>query len=86
MSPITSPPEARRARCELPRRALPRLALATVLVAACMAWTGCSVCHQTRRTIVQEPAAYAWKYDRARSLKLYRIWADEAWATQYGDC
>jgi hypothetical protein len=59
-----------------------RLVLALVLCFASQ--TGCMVCRHARRTILEEPAEYSWKLDRARSLKVYRQWADEAWAAERG--
>ncbi len=47
---------------------------------------GCSVCQQARRTLIIEPSEYSWRYDRRRSVKAYRQWADEAWARENGGC
>jgi hypothetical protein len=51
-----------------------------------VAQTGCSVWQQARRTLISEPAAFSWKWDRSRSLKAYRRWADEAWMAERGGC
>jgi hypothetical protein len=56
--------------------------LACVLISQ----TGCAVWHQARMTVISEPSAYSWKWDRSRSLKAYRRWADEAWLAERGGC
>jgi hypothetical protein len=60
------------------------------LVAACLLQlvptVGCSVFQQSRRTMLQEPSEYSWRNDRHRSLKVYRQWADQAWANASGSC
>jgi len=48
--------------------------------------TGCSVCQQARRTLLEEPAQYSWKKDRKRSLATYQEWAASAWYTESGQC
>jgi hypothetical protein len=54
-----------------------------VLLIVCLtATSGCTVCQNLRRTMCREPHAYSWKRDRAQSLKLYREWAGEAWASE----
>jgi hypothetical protein len=58
--------------------------LATATAGACL--SGCSVWQDAGRTMLREPAEYAWKLDRKRSLGVYRQWADEAWAMQSGSC
>lgn len=45
---------------------------------------GCSVYQQYRRTMLLEPSEYSWRNDRHRSLKVYRQWADQAWAEAGG--
>lgn len=47
---------------------------------------GCSVYQHYRRTMLQEPSEYSWRNDRHRSLKVYRQWADQAWASASGSC
>jgi hypothetical protein len=47
---------------------------------------GCVVYQHARRTLIHEPTAFSWKKDRIRSLKTYRQWADEAWASETGTC
>jgi hypothetical protein len=64
------------------RRALTTLAIAVSV--GCL--SGCSVWRHARRTLITEPSEYSWKHDRARSLKAYRQWADEAWAAESGSC
>jgi hypothetical protein len=45
---------------------------------------GCVVYQHARRTLIHEPTEFSWKLDRNRSLKTYRQWADEAWASETG--
>ena len=67
------------------RRSVDRSAMVLIAtVLACQA--GCSVCQQARRTILQEPSEFSWRYDRGRSVKAYRQWADEAWEMESGAC
>ncbi len=71
----------------LPRHARHRAQLRALgLMLALAVLPGCSVCQQARRTMLEEPAAFAWKWDRARSLKVYRQWALEAWSLESGSC
>jgi hypothetical protein len=65
-------------------RLVAAVALTAIVVLASQ--TGCSVCYNFRRTLFQEPAEYPPKLDHARSLKVYRQWADEAWAVERGSC
>lgn len=44
--------------------------------------SGCTVYQSARRTLIQEPSDFSWRVDRARSLKVYRQWADDAWAAE----
>lgn len=36
--------------------------------------------------MIYEPAAYSWKHDKARSFRLYRTWAEEAWQQELQNC
>lgn len=60
--------------------------LAIALACGFSAQVGCSVWQQARRTLLNEPGQYSWKWDRGRSLKTYRQWADEAWAEARSGC
>jgi hypothetical protein len=62
------------------------LLAAAVMACLIVSQTGCSVWRQARRTLITEPAAFSWKWDRSRSLKTYRRWADEAWQAERGGC
>jgi hypothetical protein len=70
----------------LDRRATARCLVAVLLAACTLGAPGCSVCRQARRTLIQEPLEYSSKGDRARSLKAYRQWADEAWSVERRAC
>ncbi len=48
--------------------------------------SGCTVWQNARRTILSEPLAFAWKFDRQRSLKAYRSWAEQAWHDESAAC
>lgn len=48
--------------------------------------SGCTVGQSARRTLIQEPSEFSWRVDRKRSLKVYRQWADNAWAAENGAC
>jgi hypothetical protein len=48
--------------------------------------SGCTVFQNARRTLIQEPSEFSWRWDRGRSLKVYRQWADQAWAAESGAC
>lgn len=72
-----SAPRASRNRC---------LGFALAIVTAICTLPGCSVWQQARRTIWYEPIAYPWKFDRQRSLKAYRSWAEQAWQNESGAC
>jgi hypothetical protein len=63
------------------RRLLPAL-----FALALLTLPGCVVCQHARRTLIHEPSEFSWKKDRIRSLKTYRQWADEAWASETGQC
>jgi hypothetical protein len=57
-----------------------------VLTVAIAAQSGCTVYQSARRTLIQEPSEFSWRVDRGRSLKVYRQWADDAWAAERGAC
>jgi len=61
-------------------------ALSLVLTLVVGATSGCSVWQQARRTMLHEPRAYPWKFDRQRSLKAYRSWAEQAWQAESASC
>jgi hypothetical protein len=54
------------------------------LMIACQC--GCTVYQSARRTLIEEPSQFSWRLDRGRSLKVYRQWADEAWAAESVVC
>ncbi len=70
----------------LDRRATATCLIAVLLAACTLGASGCSVCQHARRTLIQEPLEYSSKGDRARSLKAYRQWADEAWSVERRAC
>jgi hypothetical protein len=59
---------------------------ACVLTVAVTIQSGCTVYQSARRTLIQEPSDFSWRVDRGRSLKVYRQWADDAWAAESGAC
>lgn len=61
-----------------------RVALVAVGLLQLAPTIGCSVYQQYRRTMLLEPSEYSWRNDRHRSLKVYRQWADQAWAEAGG--
>lgn len=60
--------------------------LVALLACVLVGQTGCAVWQQARTTLISEPSAYSWKWDRKRSLKAYRRWADEAWLAERRGC
>ena len=68
------------------RRGFAALRTSALLAAALGIAGGCSVCQHARRTLIQEPSEYSSKWDRSRSLKVYRQWADQAWIAESGAC
>jgi hypothetical protein len=73
------------ARLPASRWRLRALAVAAIAVGVGCS-PGCSVWRHARRTLITEPSEYSSKHDRARSLKAYRQWADEAWTAESGSC
>jgi hypothetical protein len=47
---------------------------------------GCTVCHQTKRTICDEPLRFSELKDRKRSLRAYRDWAARVWKAEVAAC
>lgn len=59
-----------------------RLALAGLLALG----SGCSVCQQAWRTVVQEPKQYSYKKDREASIAEYRQLAERVWRSERARC
>jgi len=56
------------------------------VVAGVLLLGGCTVCRQTRRTMLEEPAQFSADKDRERTLATYRMWAESAWRRERGAC
>lgn len=53
----------------------------------CLSLTGCSsVCHLVARTTRKEPGEFSFQHDRSRSVKTYRVWAEQALQDEWQQC
>jgi hypothetical protein len=66
-------------------RLQPLCRLATMAACLLLA-SGCSVCQQARRTMLDEPAQYSSKKDREQTLTTYRMWAEAVWRQEQVAC
>ncbi|QDS96938.1 hypothetical protein [Adhaeretor mobilis] len=64
------------------RHSIARVSLLSLLML--LPLSGCMVCQYAKRTVLNEPSAYSWRSDRKRSVKVYRSWAEQAWADHGG--